>query len=88
MHAQRLGHPEQVADLHLFAGLHALNRVAGKFSGLPQALLGPVELMAADANAVTDRLAGIDDPLGMVGRHELHAVPLLILCLPQIWGIL
>lgn len=88
MYAQRLSHPEQMTDLHFLSGFHALHRVAGELGCLPQSLLGPVELMAADADAVTDRFAGVDDPGGMVGRHDVHAVASLILCLPQMWGVL
>lgn len=88
MYAQRVSHSEEVADLHLFAGFHALDCVPREFGGFPQSLLGPVEFDAADADAVADRLAGVFDPRWMVGRHPIHAVPLLILCQPQFWGIL
>lgn len=88
MYAQRVSHSQEVADLHLFAGFHALDRIAGEFGGFPQALLGPVEFDAADADTVADRPPGVFDPRGMVGRHALHAVPLSILCQPQFWGIL
>lgn len=87
MHAQGVSHPQQVADLHLFAGFHALDGVAGEFRGFPQALLAPAEVVATQADAVTDRPAGFSDPRGMVGWHGVHAVPLLILCQPQFWGI-
>ena len=87
MYAQRLGHPQQVADLHLFAGFHALEGVAVQVRGLPQALLCPAEIDAAEADAVTDCPSGFDDPRGMIGGHPLHAVSLLILCQPQFWGI-
>lgn len=87
MHAQGVSHPKQVADLHLFASFHALDGVAGEFRGFPQALLAPAEVVATQADAVTDRPAGFSDPRGMVGWHGVHAVRLLILCQPQFWGI-
>lgn len=87
VHTQRLGHPKEVADLHFLASLHALNGVAGKARGLPQSLLCPAEVGSAETNAVADRPAGVEDPRGMVWRHEIHALPLLILCQPQFWGI-
>ena len=87
MYAQCIGHPQQVADLHLFAGFHALEGVAVQARGLPQVLLRPAEMDAAEADAVTDCPPGVDDPRGMIGGHLLHAVPLLILCQPQFWGI-
>lgn len=86
MDAQRISHPEQIADLHLLAGFHALQRVAGEFGGIHQPLLRPVELHAANTDAVANCLAGLDDPLGMRLRHGLNAAPKIILCQPQKWG--
>lgn len=86
MHAQCLRDPQQVADLHLLAGLHALERVAGQPGLLKQPLLGPAEFDAADTDAVADGPAGVDDPLGMIGGHSNNAAPKMILCQPQKWG--
>lgn len=87
MNPQRFGYPEQVAQLHLLAGLHALQRVAGQPGLLEESCLRPAELHAADADAVADSPAGVSDPRRMFGRHGNNAAPKMILCQPQIWGI-
>lgn len=88
MSPQRFGHTEQVADFHLFTGLHALDGVASQFRCFPEALLCPVELYAADSDAVPDSPAGVDDPRWMFGGHVVHAGTKMILCQPQFRGII
>lgn len=86
MHAQRLGHPQKVADLHLFAGLHTLQRIARHVGGLPQPLLRPAKIYPSKADAITDPAAGLDDPMWVFGWHAFNVGPKMILCQPQFWG--
>lgn len=62
MYAQCFRHPQKVADLHLFAGLHALQRIARHVGALPEALLRPAKVHASETDAITDPAAGLDDP--------------------------
>lgn len=87
MYPKRCGYSQQVAEFHFLTGLHALQRVPGYPGGFPQALLRPVEFHASDADAVPDCPAGIDDPVGLFGRHTNNAGWKLILCQPQFWGV-
>lgn len=86
MHAQRFRHPQEVAHLHLLAGLHALQRVARHVGGFPETLLGPAQVYASEADAVTDPAAGLNDPLRVFGGHAFNVAAKMILCQPQFWG--
>lgn len=88
MRPQCLGDAKQVADFHLFAGLHALDGVASQVRRFPELLLRPVQLYAADSDAVPDGPAGVDDPRWMFGGHTVHAGTKMILCQPQFRGIM
>lgn len=79
MHAQCSGHSEQVAGLHLFASLHALERVARESGLLEEPFLRPAKLYAADADTIADSPAGFDDPVGMFGGRIVNAAPKMIL---------
>lgn len=84
MYPQRFGDQQQVADLRLFPVLDSLKRAAVDLGGLGKPLLGHVEVHAADADAVADGPAGIEDPLVVCGGHDSHAPPKIILCPQQI----
>lgn len=84
MNPERFGDHEQVAGLRLCPVLDPLDRAAVYAGGLCQPLLGHVEVHAADADAVADGPAGIEDPLVVCGGHDSHAPPKIILCPQQI----
>jgi hypothetical protein len=42
----------------------------------------------AHADAVTDGLAGVDDPLRLIGWHPSNDLPTMIICQQQICGII
>jgi hypothetical protein len=75
---------QQVTQFHLMAGFHALDRrpVDGGLVG--ERLLGHVHLQPSDADAVADGLAGVEDPLRLVGWHPVNALATMIISQQQI----
>lgn len=81
--AQLVCDKQQVAELHLLTGFHALDRRPVDAGGVRQGLLGAVHVQPADAHAVARRPAGVDDPLGMFGWHPSNALPTMIISQQQ-----
>lgn len=84
MHPQCVGDVQEVAELHLLAGFHPLDRRPVESTGLSQALLGHGLVDPSDADAVPDRPAGVEDPLGLIGWHPANALRTKIISQQQI----
>lgn len=78
MHPQRVGHTEQVTELHLGAGFHALDGRPVEAGVVGEALLGEVEVQPAYSYAVSGGPASVGDPLGLVGWHSPHALRIMV----------
>lgn len=84
MDAQRVRHTQQMGQLHLVTSLHALDRRPVDARTVGEALLSVVHAVPPDANAVADGLAGIGDPLGVVGGgHPHNALSIMIISQQQ-----
>lgn len=81
---QRSCDVEQVAQLHLGAGLHALDRRPIDATQVGERLLGHGEMQPAHTDAVADGPAGVDDPLGLFGWHANNALSIMIISQQQI----
>lgn len=88
MDAQSVSDKQDVAQLHLPAGLHPLHRRPVDSGVDGKSLLGHVLVEPSDADAVTDGPAGFADPLGLLVGHELNALPIMITCQQQFCGII
>ena len=84
MHAQAVSNEQQMAELHLLAGFHALDRRPVDAALVSEALLGEVLVHPPHADAVTRGPAGIDDPLGLVGWHPTDCLRTMIISQQQI----
>jgi hypothetical protein len=79
---------QQVAEFHLAAGFHALDRRPVEAAGVGEGLLRHVLAEAAYPDAVAGGSAGVEDPLGLIGWHPANALPTMIISQQQICGIL
>jgi len=86
--SQSFGDEQQVAEFHLGAGFHALDRRPVEPAGVSEGLLRHVHVQPAHADAVADTAAGVEDPLGLFGWHPANALPTMIISQQQICGIL
>lgn len=84
MYPQSVSHEEQVAQLHLAPGFHALDRRPVDAGGVGEGLLRHVLVEASHADAVADRAAGRGDPLGQFGWHPATVLPIMIISQQQI----
>jgi len=81
---QRVRNVQQMAEFHLGAGLHALDRRSVQAAGVSEGFLGHALLQPPDANAVADTLAGVEDPLRLIGWHPANALSTMIISQQQI----
>lgn len=89
MHPQCMRNEQQVAEFHLGAGLHALDRRPVNAAGVRKGFLGHVLVQPSHANAVADGLAGVEDPLRVVGGwHPTNLLATMIISQQQNCGIL
>jgi hypothetical protein len=80
---------KEMAELHLLAGLHALEGRPVDARKVGEALLGHVLVQSPDADAVAGRPEGVGDPLLLVGGwHALNRLPTMIISQQQICGII
>ena len=84
MDSQGVCDEQQVAEFHLGAGLHALDRRPVYAARVGEALLGEVLVQPSDADAVTRCLAGVEDPLGLIGWHPTNRLRTMIISQQQI----
>jgi hypothetical protein len=88
VHSQGVSDEQEVAQLHLRPGFHALNSRAVQAGRVGEALLGHVLVQPPHADAVADGLAGVEDPLRVVGGwHPTNALAIMIISQQQICGI-
>lgn len=78
MRAQRIGHDQQVTELHLGACFHALDRRPVEARHVSQGFLGHVEVQSPDADAISGGPAGVEDPLRVVGGHPVNALSIMV----------
>ena len=86
--SQCFGNQQQVAEFHLAAGFHALDRRPVEAAGVGEGLLRHVLVQPAHTDAVAGGSAGVEDPLGLIGWHPANALPTMIISQQQICGIL
>lgn len=79
MAAQLMCHEKKMAELHLLAGLHALDRRPAEVGAVGESLLGHAHVDAADADAVTGRPEGVSDPFRLLRVHLLNVLPAMII---------
>lgn len=84
MQPQSMGDEQQVTQLHLLAGFHALDRAPVDAGRVSQGLLSHALLDAPHADAVADGPAGLGDPVGQIGWHPSNALPTKIISQQQI----
>lgn len=84
MHPKSSSDMEQMRQLHLGAGFHALDRRPVDSARMGECLLGHVEVQPAHADAVSDGPAGVDDPLGLFGWHATNRLSIMIISQQQI----
>lgn len=84
MNAQALRHMQQVAEFHLGAGFHALDRGPVDRAGGGEHFLGHVQMQAPYPDAVADGLAGVEDPLRLFGWHAINRLRTMIISQQQI----
>jgi hypothetical protein len=87
MDAQRVRDVHQVAEFHLGATLHPLDRAAVQAAGVGEGFLGHVEVQPPHSDAVADGLAGVEDPLRLIGWHPSNGLTTKIISQQQICGI-
>jgi hypothetical protein len=75
---------QQVAQLHLLAGFHALDRRPVEPAGVGEGFLRHVHVEPSHADAVADTAAGVEDPLGLIGWHPTNLLPAMIISQQQI----
>lgn len=88
MDPQCVGDVQQVAEFHLVAGFHALDRRPVEARLVGEALLGEVLVQPPDSYAVADGFAGVEDPLRLIGWHGLNVLRTMIVSQQQICGII
>lgn len=87
MYPQCVSYEQQVAELHLVAGFHALDRRPVDAGGVGEGFLGQVLVQPPDADAVPCGPAGVEDPLRLIGWHSANALSTMIISQQQICGI-
>ncbi len=84
MRPQSVSHDEQVGQLHLVSGFHALDRGPVEAARVGEGFLGHVLVDASHADAVAGRAAGCGNPLGQVGWHPDNVLRAMIISQQQI----
>lgn len=84
MYPQCVGDEEQVSQLHLVSGFHALDCRPVDAGGVSKGLLSEVLVEASHADVVADRAAGRGDPLGQIGWHPANVLRTMIIRQQQI----
>jgi hypothetical protein len=88
VHPQSVSNQQKVAQLHLLAGFHALDRGPVDAAGVGEGLLRHVLVQPSHADAVAGGSAGFENPLGLIGWHPANALPTMIISQQQFCGIL
>jgi hypothetical protein len=88
MHPQSVGDVQQVAQLHLVAGFHALDRAPVESARVGEGFLGEVLVQPPDSYAVADGSSGVEDPLRLIGWHALNRLRTMIISQQQNCGII
>lgn len=84
MQAQGVRDVQQMAELHLAAGLHALDGRPVEVACLSEHLLGHVLVQPAHPDAVAYGSAGVEDPLRLFGWHAINRLHTMIISQQQI----
>jgi hypothetical protein len=84
VYPQCVSYQQQVAELHLVAGFHALDRRPVDAGGVGEGFLGEVLVQAPNADAVPGCSAGVEDPLRLIGWHSSNGLPTMIISQQQI----
>lgn len=84
MQSQGVCHVQEMAELHLTAGFHALDGGAVESAAVRQGFLGHVEVQPPYSDAVADGPAGVEDPLRLFGWHADNALLIMIISQQQI----
>ena len=84
MHPQGVSNVQEMAQLHLRAGLHALDAAAVYTGLVRQGLLGHVHVQTPNADAVADTPAGVEDPFRLFGWHPCNVLRIMIISQQQI----
>lgn len=85
VYPQCVRHQKQVAQLHLVASLHALDRGPVDAGLVSEPLLGHVLVQSPDSDAVADGSAGVENPWRLVGGwHPTNALAIMIISQQQI----
>lgn len=87
MHPQGVRHVQEMAEFHLGAALHALDRRPVQAGGVGEGFLGHVEVQPSYTDAVSRGPAGFENPLGLVGWHQTNLLATMIISQQQICGI-
>ncbi len=88
MHPQRVRDVQEMAQLHLVAGFHALDRRPVEAGRVGEGFLRHVHVQSSHADAVAGGPAGIENPLGLVGWHRSTVHRTMIISQQQFCGIL
>lgn len=88
VHSQCSSDVEEMRQLHLAAAFHPLDGAAVDVGCVREHLLGHVQVQPAHADAVTDALTCVEDPLRLIGWHSSNDLPLMIISQQQICGII
>lgn len=81
---QGVGNVQEMAQLHLRTGLHALDAAAVDAGLMRQGLLGHAHVQAPNADAVADGPAGVEDPFRLFGWHARNVLRIMIISQQQI----
>ncbi|MGY1579117.1 hypothetical protein [Streptomyces sp. MN13] len=82
--SQRVRNVQQMAEFHLGAGFHPLDRRPVQAAGVSKGLLGHVLVQPPHSDAVADGPSGVEDPLRLIGWHPANALPTMIISQQQI----
>jgi len=88
VHAEGVSDEQEMAQLHLVAGFHALDRRPVQARAVGEGFLGHVLVQPSHADAVADGAAGVEDPLGLIGWHAFNVLRTMIISQQQNCGIL
>lgn len=83
VHPQGVSDEQQMAQLHLAAALHALDRRPVDAALMSQGFLGEIQVQPSHADAVADGSAGVENPRGLFGRHPTNRLRTMIISQQQ-----
>jgi hypothetical protein len=75
---------QEMAEFHLGAGLHPLNRRPVQAACVGETFLGQVEVQPPYPDAVADGPTGVEDPLRLLGWHPTNRLRTMIISQQQI----